>query len=119
MADELAETAEQIEQADGVDETPSVGPERRNGRGPGLLLGILVGLIAGAAAAALLGHGADEEPESEAGLGEPESPAAGLRSALARVRSRVREASKEAQEAAREVEERYRARYEELTGQGE
>lgn len=115
MADETG-AEEQVERTEQAEEAPAA-QERRNGRGPGFLLGILVGMIAGAAAAALFGHGGDEEAENEAGLGEPESPAAGLRAALAGVRSRVREASKEAQEATREVEERYRARYEELTGQ--
>ncbi|MDZ4279115.1 MAG: hypothetical protein U1B78_08250 [Dehalococcoidia bacterium] len=91
--------------------------------GPGFILGIALGTLAGAAAAALFAPATGEElrwraAEETAPEVEPEGsePADRARAILSRVRARVREASLEAKEAAREAEERGRARYEELTG---
>ncbi len=107
--------------------------EERKGSGPGFILGTLLGLIVGAAAATLFApatgeeirHRIAEETSPMRGYGEeeggPEGPAAHdtpiarMRSLLEQVRSRVREASEEAGEAAREAEELSHARYAELT----
>ncbi|MEX2158087.1 MAG: hypothetical protein WEB04_01645 [Dehalococcoidia bacterium] len=76
-------------------------PERRNGHGPGLLLGVILGTAAGAAAAALLARGNPGEP-SEGGI-------------LHTIRARVHDAAEEGREAAREREAELMSRYDELT----
>ncbi len=104
--------------------------EERNGSGPGFMLGIMVGLLTGAAAATLFAPSTGQEfrrrVSEEAGpvlMGDGGADADGntpserIRSVLGRVRARVQEASEEAKEAARLAEEQNRARYAELTDQ--
>jgi len=109
MSDDDIFDEEQPEDAieDVTDKPEDEAPERRNGhrkRGPGLLLGIVAGTIAGAAAAVLLAPSEGEEL--------PEGAAA---SPLDRLRAVLRDASREAGEASREKEAEMRSRYEELT----
>jgi len=102
-----------------ADEAAEVTVERRNGHGPGFILGLIFGAIAGAAAAALLAPSTGEEHyeasggSAASGGSEQEMPDR-LRTVLQQVRSRVEEASQEAHGATRETEERMRSRYEEL-----
>jgi len=112
------------EEAEANEETTAEEPaERRNGSGPGFILGVLLGGIAGAAAATLLApSGAEEsrqptEPASPFAEGAPETPVDRVRAFLARVRTRVQEASEEGRLAVSETEERSKARYAELTRQ--
>lgn len=101
-----------------------------NGSGPGFVLGLLLGAIAGAAAAVLFAPATGEEmrhrvaAEASGAIdevtSEPGDPGDRMRAVLENVRSRVRQASEEASAAAQETEERMRSRYEELAGgQGE
>lgn len=123
-----------------AEETLAALVEERNGSGHGFVLGIMVGILAGAAAATLfaptsgeemrqriadeaspiLGH--SEQPgsnESASQDSEPENPVDRMRSMLARVRTRVQEATEEGQQAAQEAEAQGQAQYEELTHQEE
>ena len=82
---------------------------QRNGRGPGMRMGIVLGTLAGAAAAALLvrtGVGA---------VTEEAPPEGGVLGLLASVRSRLNHAAREGREAAREREAELQSRYDELT----
>lgn len=127
----MAEEYAAIEQ-----ETASASPEEPSGSGPGFILGIVLGVLAGAAAATLFAPATGDEFRQriteEAGPAfrrqedegspegpQPETPVDRIRAVAARVRSRVQEASEEAREAAREAENQSRARYEELTHQEE
>jgi gas vesicle protein len=116
-----------------ADETPAIEEEtapespeeeKRARSGPGFILGVVLGMVAGAAGATLFAPDTGEETrqpfEGEGGpeVTVPDAPMARVRGVLDRMRSRVQEASAEAQEAAREAEEQSRARYEELTQQG-
>jgi len=110
MADE-PELTEDIETVDeepvfAEDEPGLAEQKRRNGRGPGFLLGIVVGALAGAAAVTLSSPPGDEE-----GAGFDAPQAGGL---LAGLRGRFREARREGAKAARESEEASRARLSEL-----
>jgi len=90
--------------------------ERRNGGGPGLLMGLLAGGFLGAIVALVLTPKAGEElvvPAEEAV--SPSDPAARVAALLARVRHLMQEASLEAHQAAQETEERLRDRYSQLT----
>lgn len=110
--------------------------EEHNGSGHGFVLGIMVGVIAGAAAATLFAPTSGEEMRQriadeaspirghseQAGSDEAatqESPVDRMRSMLARVRTRVQEATEEGQQAAQEAEAEGQAHYEELTHQEE
>ncbi len=114
---------------------------KKRGSGPGFILGVMLGTLAGAAAATLFAPATGEELEQElagqplagerppAGLGfEAERPASMLtqapeahtpvnrvRAVLTRVRSRVNQAAEEGRQASQEAEEASRARYAELT----
>ena len=102
--------------------------EKRNG--PGFRRGVLLGLLAGAAAATLFAPSTGQEfrhrVSEEAGPiltgdggadADGTTPSERIRSVLGRVRARVQEASEEAKEAARLAEEESRARFGELTDQ--
>ena len=104
--------------------------EERHGYGPGFRLGMMLGLLTGAAAATLFAPSTGQEfrhrVSEEAGpilMGDGGADAEGntaserIRGVLGRVRARVQEASEEAKEAARQAEEQSRARYAELTDQ--
>ena len=101
-------------------------PRRRSG--PGFVLGVLFGALAGAAAATLFAPAPGEEirhrisEEAAPLLKEGEGEGAGLkgrvRTLAARVRERVQVARQEAHEARQAAEQEAQARYEELTGQG-
>jgi gas vesicle protein len=104
----------------------------RKARGPGFILGTLIGALAGAAAAILLSPPGREgdEPATQPATA-PEEPSAErppaymtssedeslarVRAMLERVRARMREASDAGREAAQEQEESMTARYAELT----
>ncbi len=105
---------ERTDQASGPPPSPRV---PRSDASAGFRCGLLLGIIAGAIIAMLLARdaGAQSEPKGPEELGEPETPIATLRAALAGIRERIQEASREAESAAREVEDRLSARYEELT----
>lgn len=104
--------------------------DERKSNGPGLRLGIIVGLIAGAVVATLFApptgeetsesHGmdaqTDEEIESPLNV-DVDAPLARMRSLIEHLRARMREASQEAELATREAEELALARYAELTHQ--
>lgn len=106
-------------------EEMSTAEEKRNGHGPGFILGLVVGALTGAAAATLFAPPAGGEDRFGEAAGPAEDTAAAslaegppierVRALLARVRSRVQEAAVEGREAAQEVEQRQRARYAELT----
>ena len=122
--------AEEIETID--EET--AGPfEEASGSGPGFILGVMVGALAGAAAATLFTPATGEEfrhtisqeagpllkhqgDDAESGS-EPTSAVSRVRAILTRVRSRVQEASEQAQGAAEESEAASRARYAQLVDQ--
>jgi gas vesicle protein len=107
--------------------------KRKKKRGPGFILGTLIGAIAGAAAAILLAPPSEEENEApvtsrtpETAPAEPERPPAYMtvaedeslarvRAMLERVRARMREAGEAGQEAAKEQERSMSARYSDLT----
>jgi hypothetical protein len=105
--------------------------KRNKNRGPGFILGTLIGALAGAAAAILLSPQHEDEPAPEAvATPEPvpdaERPPAYMTSAedeslarvramLERVRARMREAGEAGREAAQEQEHAMGARYAELT----
>lgn len=92
--------------------------ERRNGGGPGLLMGLLAGAFLGAIVALVLTPKPGEDvvlPAEEAV--HPSDPAARVAAVLARVRHVMQEASLEAHQAAQETEERLRGRYSQLTTQ--
>ncbi len=104
--------------------------EEQNGSGPGFKRGVLLGLLAGAAAATLFAPSTGQEfrhrVSEEAGPilkgddgadADGTTPSERIRSVLGRVRARVQEASEEAKEAARLAEEESRARFAELTDQ--
>ena len=110
------------------EEAPGGAQEGRNGAGPGLVVGFVLGALAGAAAATLFAPASRDEmrhriteeagpllKHEEAERGGPATPVERMRAILTRVRSRVQEASEQAGEAAREAEEQSRARYAELT----
>ena len=120
MSEENETSEEEIFEEDGTEE---------KGHGPGLRLGILVGLIVGAAVAVFFAPPTGEVDQDPA-MGETptgstsSSPDFELDSAFGRistiieqVRARVREASREAEIAARETEELAHARFAELTHQ--
>lgn len=112
-------TAEEIVVEEVAEEQSSLG---KRARGPGFRLGVIAGVLAGAAAATLLAPPTGEEPaqpvagEGGGDMNENDVATARLGNVLQRVRSRVQEASEEAHEAAREAEDTLRARYTELTG---
>jgi gas vesicle protein len=125
MAEESAATEQ---------ETTPASPEERNGSGHGFLLGMVLGVVAGAAAATLFAPATGDElrqriteeaapglthPEGEGGPegAQPDTAVERIRAVLARVRTRVQEASQEGREAAREAEKQGHARYAELTHQ--
>jgi gas vesicle protein len=119
------------EQAATEQETASTEPQEPNGSGPGFILGVVLGVLGGAAAATLFAPSTGDElrqriteegapaVEGQAGpeASQAETPAARIRSVLARVRSRIHEASDEGRQASHEAEEQSRARYAELTHQ--
>ena len=132
MAEETALTEQEAAEQVAAEEAPAEQEEKRNGSGPGFILGVVVGALAGAAAATLFAPATGEElhqgmgeeagpfprrEEGETGAegSEPATAVARMRAIVARVRSRVREASVEGHEAVSEAEEQYRARYSELT----
>lgn len=96
--------------------------EEKRSHGPGFRLGLLIGLVAGLAAAVLFAPPTgEEEPRLESGA-EPEdattsagSLADRATSLLEQVRRRVQEAAREAEIAARGAEAEAQARYLELT----
>jgi hypothetical protein len=105
-----------------MEETTVVAEEpRRRRSGPGFLLGVTLGALAGAAVATLLvptpeealGHNGERPAEPE--LAPEAGPADRLRSALTRFRRNLSEASMEGHHAAQEAEEHLRARFNELT----
>jgi hypothetical protein len=95
--------------------------DEKRSHGPGFRLGLLIGLVAGLAAAVLFAPPTgEEEPRIESGATSagtmPEgSPADRATSLLEQVRRRVQEAAREAEIAAREAEAQAQARYMELT----
>jgi hypothetical protein len=104
--------------------------KRSKSRGPGFILGTLIGALAGAAAAILLSPPAreesmtpvsttpeelpDERPPAYMTASEDESLAR-VRAMLERVRARMREAGEAGREAAQEQESAMNTRYAELT----
>ena len=123
MSEENEITGEEIFEEDGTD-TPQ---EEEKGHGPGFRLGILLGLIVGAAVAILFAPPTGEEEQgaatSERAPGRTssssdfDSPLGRINTIIEQVRARVREASREAETAARETEELAHARFAELTHQ--
>ena len=106
--------------------------EKQNGHGPGFVLGVVFGTLAGAAAATLFAPATGEEfrhrfseeggpfpkhEEGEAAAADasPETPVERVRALLTRVRSRVHDAAAEGRQASLEAEEAGRTRYAELT----
>ena len=123
MAEETAATGQEISAE------PS---QEHRGGGPGFVLGVALGTLAGAAVATLFAPATGEElrqrfteeagPILKRGEGEgdpegpqSETPVERVRALVSRVRSRVREAKEEGREAALEAEEASRARYAGLT----
>ncbi len=120
MADEITAAEEEL-----VEELS----EEHAGAGPGFILGTVLGILAGAAAATLFAPATGEElrhrfseesgwredGESAPQASGPETPVERVRTLLTRVRSRMKEATAEGREAAHEVEEEQRARFAELT----
>jgi len=113
-----------------ADESAGDEADEHKSHGPGLRLGILVGLIAGAVVAILFAPPTGEETpldQAAEGLAEgseasppgsdEDTPMARVRSLIEHVRARVREASREAEIATRGTEELAQARYAELTHQ--
>lgn len=119
-----------------VEEPEEQEDEEGGGRsGPGFFLGLIVGAIAGGAAATLFAPATGEEvrhriaeeagpalgraesgsDERPAAVGTEEAPVERIRAMLDRVRSRVEEATEEARQAAQEAEDEGRAHYTELT----
>ena len=123
MSEETEAIEEDIDE-EAADDLASEEPEARKSNGPGLRLGLLIGLIGGAVVATLFapptGEEASGDQDAEAlsppGLDE-DTPMARVSLLIEHVRARVREASREAEIAARETEERALARYAELTQQ--
>ena len=125
MSEENDTSGDEIFEEDGTDSAE----EEEKGHGPGLRLGILVGLIVGAAVAILFAPPTGEEEQDTATSetatgGTASSPNFELDNAFGRistiieqVRARVREASREAEIAVRETEELAKARFAELTHQ--
>ena len=125
MSEENETTENEIFGEDGTD-SPE---EEKQGHGPGFRLGILVGLIVGAAAAVLFAPPTGEEEQgsvtSEAATDSTSSspdfdldgPFGRISTIIEQVRARVREASREAEIAVRETEELAHARFAELTHQ--
>jgi hypothetical protein len=109
----MSDDEDVIEAEETFSEEMSDEPERRNGHGPGLLLGVMLGTAAGAAAAVLLARGnpALEAPPE----GAAASPLDGARRVLYAVRARLHDAAQEGREAAREKEAELMSRYDELT----
>lgn len=129
MSEEMEAIADEMDE-EIADEPASGEADERKSHGPGLRLGILVGLIAGAVVATLFAPPTGEEtPEDQAAerLGDgkafsppdldADTPMARVRSLVEQVRARVREAAREAEIATRETEELAHARYAELTHQ--
>lgn len=97
--------------------------------GPGFILGLLLGAITGGVAATLLTPAEDDAktgapgetaPAAEQPFGAAQGPPTErIREMLNTVRSRMREAAEEGRIAAREEETSTRARYSELTHDGE
>ena len=125
MSEEIEAIADEMDE-DFVDEPAGEDADERKSHGPGLRLGIFVGLIAGAVVATLFAPPTGEEtpgdqvPEelaegSGASPPDPDAPMARVRSLLDQVRARIREASREAEIATRETEELAHAHYAELT----
>ncbi len=125
MSEENDTSGDEIFEEDGTDS-----PEQEEkGHGPGFRLGILMGLIVGAAVAILFAPPTGEEEQdtatSETATGSTSSsPDFELDNAFGRIstiieqaRARVREASRAAEIAARETEELAQARFAELTHQ--
>ena len=106
--------------------TVAASAEKRGGSGPGFLLGVVLGGLAGAAAATLLAPPVDEGQQSSladspfpsSATGHPpETPEDRVRALFAQLRARVGEAAEEGRMAAKEAEEKSRARYAELIQQ--
>ena len=90
-------------------EEPEAPPEDGRRSGHGFRLGLILGAVAGAAAAMLFAPRAGLE---EASMGE--AAAENQNGALGRLRSRLREAATEARQAAQEAEQAKRTRFTEL-----
>lgn len=120
------------EEATAVEEETAESEGGRNGRGPGFVIGVVLGTLAGAAAATLFAPAAGDE--LEAGAQEPftprgdesdepagadgsqaEAPVERVRALLNRVRSRVHEAREEGRDAAQAAEAERKAHFEQLT----
>ncbi len=127
MSEEIEEIADEMDE-EIADEPAGGDAGKRTSHGPGLRLGVFVGLIAGAVVATLFAPPTGEEtPGDRAAEGpfegnvtsppDPDegTPVARVRSLVEQVRARVREASREARTARRETEELAQARYAELT----
>ena len=108
--------------------TASEASKERRRHGPGFILGIVLGALAGAAAATLFAPpsgedtqqrlGEEASPFPSAGEGaQPATPTEGFRAMLARMRARVQEAREEGRLAGQEAEAKLRSRYGELTHQ--
>ena len=104
------ETGEQAapEEPEAPPEEPEA-PEGGRRSSAGFRLGLILGAVAGAAAATLFAPRAGLE---EASMGE--AAAENQNGALGRLRSRLREAATEAQQAAQEAEQAKRTRFTEL-----
>ena len=128
MSEETEAVSDEMDEVSADEPNGDEGGERTS-HGPGLRLGVLVGLIAGAVVATLFAPPTGEEtPEdqtvdaaegSAASLhgGDEDTPMARVSSLIQHVRARMREASREAAIATREAEELALARYAELTHQ--
>ena len=109
----MSDDEDVIEAEEASTDEASDEPERRNGHGPGLLLGVILGTAAGAAAAVLLARG--NPPLEAPPEGAAASPIDGARRVLYAVRTRLHDAAQEGREAAREKEAELMSRYEDLT----
>lgn len=121
------------EEATPVEEETAEPEDGHNGRGPGFVIGVVLGTLAGAAAATLfapatgdeLDPGARElftdpaESAEPAGADGPqaEAPVERVRALLSRVRSRVHEAREEGRTASQAAEAERTAHFEQLTHQ--
>ena len=110
--------------AEDVEDSEEADEERKSG--PGFILGVIFGALAGAAAATLFAPATGEELRQYVGdeaayqpgeSAESQSPMDRARGVFAGVRSRIKDATEEGQLAAQEAEQASRARYAELTHQ--